>query len=73
MDLSVASLLALLLPAAGCLEKILLNFEQNNIQPEIKKLIETVENQHLKELLMAIDEGLDKWAQKEIAKLGPQP
>ena len=52
------------------LEPILLNAEQNNLQPELKKLIDQVQSPDLKALLVALDGALDAFLQSEIKKLG---
>lgn len=64
------SILALLSPFVAMIEPILLNLEQNQVQPELKKLIDGISSPDLKALLMALDKGLDEFIQLEIKKLG---
>lgn len=67
--MNLASLLALLAPFVGIVEPILLNLEQNQVQPELKKLIDGVSSPDLKALLLALDQALDGFIQLEIKKL----
>ena len=68
--MNLASVIALLAPFASIVEPILLNLEQNQVQPELKKLIDGVSSPDLKALLTALDQALDGFAQIEIKKLG---
>ena len=67
--MTIAQILALLTQIAPVLEPILLNLEQNQVQPELKKLIDQVQSPDLKLLLSALDSALDGFLQSEIQKL----
>jgi hypothetical protein len=63
-------ILAFLHTLAPVAEPILMNIEQNQVQPELKKLIDQIpDGNDLKPLLQALDTALDAYAQGEIKKL----
>lgn len=68
--MSLAQIVALLSGFAVGLEPILLSLEQNQVQPELKSLIDKVSSPDLKLLLQALDGALDAFVQAEIKKLG---
>ncbi len=68
--MSLAQIVALLSGFASGLEPILLSLEQNQVQPELKKLIDSVSSPDLKLLLQSLDGALDSFVQAEIKKLG---
>lgn len=68
--MSLAQILALLSSFAPAIEGVLLNLEQNQVQPELQKLIASVGSPDLKLLLQALDGAIDAFAQAEIKKLG---
>lgn len=68
--MSLAQILSFLSGFAPVLEPILLNLEQNNLQPELQALIAQVSSPDLKLLLQALDGALDAFSQAEIKKLG---
>lgn len=68
--MTLAQVLAFLGPLGPVIEPILMNLEQNTLQPEIKLLISNnVTSPDLKALLMALDAALDAFAQVEIQKV----
>lgn len=67
--MTLAQLLAFLGPFMPWVESALINVEDSVIQPELKKLIATVENVELKEFLTAIEVALDALIKAEIKKL----
>lgn len=68
--MNLTSFMAFLQSFAPVLEPVLLNLEQNNVQPEIKALIAKMNpNSDLAQLLTAIDAGLDAFIQAEIKKI----
>lgn len=67
--MTLAQVLAFLVPLAPVIEPILMNFEQNTAQPEIKALIGTVTSPDLKAFFMALDGAIDAFAQVEIQKV----
>jgi hypothetical protein len=66
-------ILSFLTAFAPFIEPVLLNIENNEIQPELKKLIATIPNSgstaSLYNLLMGIDTALDQFVKAEISKV----
>ena len=67
--MSLTQILAFFSGLAPLLEPILMNLEQNTIQPQLKALIAKETSPDLKALLTALDSALDAFAQVEITKL----
>lgn len=69
--MTLAQIIAMFSGLGPLLEPVLLNLEQNQVQPELKALIGTLNsNSDLAQLLLALDAGLDAFIQAEIKKLG---
>lgn len=68
--MNLQQFLAFIAPLASMIEPVLLNLEQNQVHPELQKLIEGVSSPDLKLLLTCLDKALDEFAQAEIKKLG---
>lgn len=68
--MNLQAIITLLAPFASIVEPILLNLEQNQVQPELQKLIAGVSSPDLKALLTALASAIDGFAQMEIKKLG---
>ncbi len=68
--MNFAGLLALLSNIGPVLEPLLLNLEQNQVQPALQALIAKETSPDLKALLSALDAAIDAFAQLEIKKLG---
>ena len=69
MAVDLSSIEAILKTLAPVLEPLIMNLEQNQIQPELKAIIAGVSSPDLKALFLALDAGLDSFAQTEIQKL----
>ena len=68
--MTMAQVLAFLGSLAPVLEPILLNLEQNTLQPAIKAYLASQNpNSDLVQLLTALDGALDAFAQVEIKKI----
>ena len=68
--MNLANILAFVHGLAPVLEPMLLNLEQNTIQPAIKAYLASENpNSDLVQLLTALDAALDAFAQGEIKKL----
>lgn len=67
--MSLAQILSFLSGLAPVLEPILLNLENNTVQPELQKLIAGVSSPDLKALLVALDGALSSFVAAEIQKL----
>ena len=63
------SIIAFLTSFAPIVEPILLNVEQNTIQPKLKALIDTVPDADLKMFLQGVDTALDALIKAEISKI----
>lgn len=69
--MSFASIMAFVSGLAPILEPMLLNLEQNTLQPAIKEYLASQNpNSDLVQFLTALDAALDSFAQMEIKKIG---
>lgn len=64
-----AKILSFLTTFAPFVEPILLDIESSDVQPELKKLIGTLPDGGLKNLLNGIDQAFDAFVQSEIKTL----
>ena len=67
--MSLAQILSFLAGLAPVIEPVLVNLENNTIQPELKTLIAGVSSPDLKALLTGLDQALDAFVQTEITKI----
>ena len=67
--MTLAQILAFLVPLATTLEPLLLNLETSTVLPELQTLANSVSSPDLKLLLTSLAGALDAFAQAEIKKL----
>lgn len=67
--MTMAQLLAFLTPFLPAIENTLVGLETNDVQPELQKLIATVQNPVLKSILTDLDVAIDGFIKTEIGKI----
>ena len=67
--MTAAQILAFLTPFLPTIESQLVALEQNELQPELQKLIATVTNPILKIVLTDLDSAIDAFIKTEIGKI----